>query len=50
MLDDTIFLDNRESAPNNEFTVLKADGDLKEGSYTILYRVYLANYQEVEVI
>ena len=50
-LDDSIFRDDRESETDNEFTVLKAvNGDLKEGSYSILYRAYLANYQQVEVV
>ena len=50
-LDESIFLDDRTQSPNNEFTVLKAsDTELKPGTYSILYKVYLVDYRDIEVV
>ena len=50
-LDTSIFLDDRSETPINKFTVLKdTNGDLKVGVYSIVYRVYLVDYEEVEAI
>ena len=49
-LDQTIFSDDRAEALIFKFTVLQAvNGDLKIGSYPILYRAYLADYPDVKV-